>query len=98
VARHLRAPRVFSGAELGTTLDPTPLWFYVLKESELEEGNGGQRIGFVGAEIVSEVLLGLLEIDPQSYFRVQPDWRPTLPIADPGSGFTLVDLVRYATA
>ena len=98
VARQLKAPRVFSGAELGTSLDPTPLWFYVLKESELEEGNAGMRLGYVGAEIVSEVLLGLLETDPQSYFRVQPDWRPTLPIAEPGSGFSLSDLVRYATA
>jgi Animal haem peroxidase len=96
VARHLKAPRVFSGTELGTTLDPTPLWFYILKESEIEEGTNGQHLGFVGAEIVTEVLLGLLEFDPQSYFHVQPDWTPTLPAQEPGK-FTLSDLVRYAT-
>lgn len=96
VARQLKAPRVFSGAELGTALDPTPLWFYILKESELEEGNNGQHLGFVGAEIVAEVLLGLLEIDPQSYLKVDPGWQPTLPVADNERGFTLSDLVRHA--
>jgi hypothetical protein len=94
VAHQLRAPTVLSGAELGTSLEPTPLWFYILKESELE---GGQRLGFVGSEIVAEVLLGLLEVDPQSYFKVRPEWRPTLPAADPGE-FSLTDLVRYATS
>ncbi|MGH2824221.1 MAG: peroxidase family protein, partial [Thermoleophilaceae bacterium] len=94
VARHLRVEKIFTGTELGTELDPTPLWFYVLKESELV--TGGQRLGPVGAEIVCEVLLGLLENDPQSYFRSRPDWRPSVPIADPEDGLTLGDLVRFA--
>ncbi len=94
VARHLRVERVFSGGELGTDLDPTPLWFYILKESELV--TGGARLGPVGAEIVCEVLLGLLELDPQSYFRVQPDWRPTVLAADADAGLTLGDLVQFA--
>lgn len=96
VARQLRVDKVFSGAELGSPLDPTPLWFYILKESELVAG--GQRLGPVGAEIVAEVLLGLLALDPQSYFRVAPDWRPTIPPADDAAGLTLGDLIRFALA
>lgn len=96
VARHLRAPRVFTGAELGAP-EPTPLWFYILKESELhrqEESLGGRRLGPVGARIVAEVLLGLLRGDPQSYFSVNPGWEPTLPKA--GEEFTVADLIKFA--
>jgi hypothetical protein len=96
VARHLRVNSVFSGGELGSQLDPTPLWFYILKESELVEA--GQRLGPVGAQIVCEVLLGLLELDPQGYFKVQPDWEPTLEAADADAGFSLGDLVRFAVS
>jgi hypothetical protein len=90
VAAHLGVP-IHTGAELGTELDPTPLWFYILKESELA---GGQRLGPVGATIVAEVLLGLLNMDPLSFVNLQPDWRPTLPSAAEGH-FTLSDLVNF---
>lgn len=103
VARLMRVPRVFSGAELGAP-EPTPLWFYILKESELvpadeaEPTSVGRHLGPVGGRIVAEVLLGLLELDPRSFVNLEPNWRPTLPTSDgtPGS-FQMSDLVKYAT-
>jgi len=91
-----------SGAQLGTELDPTPLWFYILKEAELtpdETGVGGRRLGPVGGAIVAEVLLGLLKADPSSYVSEDPRWTPTLPGASGADGtFGLADLIAYATA
>ena len=43
----------------------TPLWYYVLKEAELLAD--GLRLGPVGARIVAEVFIGLLQTDPGSY-------------------------------
>ena len=103
VARLMRVPRVFSGAELGAP-EPTPLWFYILKESELvpaDDGDatsGGRNLGPIGGRIVAEVLLGLLELDPRSFVNTEPNWRPTLPTggATPDS-FQMADLVKFAT-
>ena len=93
VAKHLGVkPR--SGAELGAP-EPTPLWFYILKESELD--TGGQLLGRVGARIVAEVLLGLLKADPKSWVNIDPTWSPALPSANPEE-FTLADLVKFATS
>jgi hypothetical protein len=38
-----------------------PLWFYILKEAELQQG--GVRLAAVGGRIVAEVFLGLLKLD-----------------------------------
>ena len=92
VAKQLRAP-VLTGAELGAP-EPTPLWFYILKEAEL---SGGRQLGPVGARIVAEVLLGLLKADPKAWVNVDPTWRPTIPAANPDE-FTLADLVKFANA
>jgi len=100
VARFLGVPQVLTGADLGDVLEPTPLWFYILKEAELkadESGNTGRQLGPAGARIVAEVLLGILKGDPLSYVNVQPTWTPTLAAADPEPGFTLADLVSFAT-
>ena len=43
----------------------TPLWYYVLKEAELVAD--GLHLGPVGGRIVAEVLIGLLQTDPNSY-------------------------------
>lgn len=73
----------------------TPLWFYLLREAEVRAG--GERLGPVGGRIVAEVLIGLLEGDPQSFLRQQRGWRPAgVPAARRGS-FTLADLLRFAT-
>jgi hypothetical protein len=54
----------------------TPLWYYVLKEAEYF--HKGDQLGPVGGRIVAEVLIGLLEGDPTSYLRVEPNWTPTV--------------------
>jgi hypothetical protein len=53
----------------------TPLWYYILKEAELA---GGSRLGDVGSRIVSEVFVGLLQGDPESFLTQNPQWTPSL--------------------
>ena len=71
-----------------------PLWFYILKEAELV-GDGtpegkGRTLGPVGGRIVAEVLVGLLQRDPNSYLYLDSAWKPQLPIArEKGKGRTL---------
>jgi len=91
VARLLGNP-VRSGAELGTELDPTPLWFYMLKEAELDAA--GRHLGPTGATIVAEVFLGLLAFDPSSWLNQEPAWTPTIERA--GERLTLADLIRFS--
>ncbi|MCA1688211.1 MAG: hypothetical protein LC714_06405 [Actinobacteria bacterium] len=71
----------------------TPLWYYVLKEAEVRAE--GEHLGPVGGRIVAEVLLGLLDVDPDSYRNAEPDWRPVLPAMEPGR-FTMADLLVFA--
>lgn len=73
----------------------TPLWFYVLRESQVQAQ--GQHLGAVGGRIVGETLLGLLRADPQSYLQLEPTWVPELPTrsGDPRQ-FDMVDLLTYA--
>ena len=68
----------------------TPLWFYVLKEAEvLHEGD---RLGPVGGRIVGEVLVGIIDADPESFRSVESDWSPTLP-GRRGRTFGLADIL-----
>jgi len=68
----------------------TPLWYYLLKEAEVREG--GERLGPVGSLIVGEVLLAILDGDPESFRSVDRSWRPTLPTRIPDH-FGLADLL-----
>lgn len=52
--------------------EPKTLWYYVLKEAEV---NGG-RLGTVGSIIVCATFAGLLKGDPLSWLNQQPTWRP----------------------
>ena len=70
--------------------DETPLWFYILREADVV--GDGDRLGPVGGRIVGEVLIGLLNADPESYRAVDPGWRPTLPSAD-RAHYSLADLL-----
>lgn len=74
---------------------PAPLWYYVLKEAELL--HEGEQLGPVGATIISETFLGVLDADPKSYLSQEPTWKPTLPAAsgDPAQ-FDMADLLRFA--
>jgi hypothetical protein len=82
--------------ELGLPADwsgETPLWFYILKESEAR--SGGDQLGPVGARIVGEVLVGLIERDSESFRASDRDWRPTL-AGEHERGFGLTDLLENA--
>lgn len=71
----------------------TPLWIYVLKEAAaLHEGD---RLGPVGGRIVGEVLVGIIDSDPESFRSVDRNWRPTLPAHEPGS-FGIADVLAPA--
>jgi Animal haem peroxidase len=67
----------------------TPLWLYVLRESAARRS--GDRLGDVGGLIVSEVLYGIILVDPESYLALDPEWTPTLPARL--DRFRLVDLL-----
>ena len=99
VARALGNEKIFTGAELNAP-EPTPLWFYILKESELEAA--GAHLGATGGRIVAEVLLGLLETDSQSFFSQDPNWSPqtadVVSDADGDGSVGLSDLVHWATS
>jgi hypothetical protein len=69
----------------------TPLWFYILKESELKVE--GKALGPVGARIVAEVFIGLLQGDSTSYLRQNPNWKPTL---GQGQDFKMADLLKFS--
>jgi hypothetical protein len=66
-----------TNAQLGLTepgwKNKAPLWFYILKESELL---GGKKLGPVGGRIIAEVILNLLALDKTSYFNLKPDLSP----------------------
>ena len=53
-------------------------------------------MGPVGGRIVAEVLVGLLQKDPNSYLYLHPVWKPTTPIAPARGQFTMADLLKYA--
>lgn len=77
-----------------TTMDTsTPLFFYILREAEVFED--GLRLGPVGAGIVGEVFIGVLQADESSYLSVMPEWTPTLPSAKPDR-FTMTDFLTFA--
>ncbi len=69
----------------------TPLWYYVLREADVQKG--GDRLGQVGGRIVGEVVVGIIDADPESYRAVDRTWRPTLPAAT-GDGYGIADLIR----
>ena len=74
-----------------------PLWYYILKEAELPPYNA-ERLGPVGGRIVAEVLVGLLQRDPNSYLYLDAAWKPAPPLAPTTGQFTFVDLLRFAGA
>ena len=71
----------------------TPLWFYILRESEIAEN--GLRLGPVGSRIVGEVFIGLLKADADSYLAVDRHWKPVLPSKQAGQ-FHITDLLTFA--
>ena len=76
-------------AQLTTFLADTPLWFYVLREAELNEG----RLTGVGARIIAETFHRAMEGSTHSIVR-DPGWRPSIgPVAN---RFRMADLLVFA--
>jgi len=58
----------------------TPLWFYILREAAIK--TGGSQLGPIGGRIVAEVLIGLLDLDPESVRHAPATWRPSASLVD----------------
>jgi Animal haem peroxidase len=93
IARHLGVP-VLTAEQVGLTehgwAGETPLWFYILKEAAVM--HEGDRLGPVGGRIVGEVLVGIIDADPESFRSIEPNWTPTLPARRDGD-FGLADIL-----
>lgn len=101
IAREMGAPQLSSAdlAELepiaSSFVNSTPLLYYILKEAEVVQK--GDRLGPVGGRIVAEVFIGLLQLDPRSYLKAQPNWVPTLPtLAGVPESFRMSDFLTFA--
>ena len=86
--------RIGPAALLGLT-DPrwggkVPLWFGILKESDLV--TGGRQLGPTGGRIVAEVILGLIDKDQSSYFNTPQPWSPA------EGDFHIADLLTLVNA
>jgi hypothetical protein len=58
----------------------TPLWYYILREADVRcQGN---RLGPLGARIVGDVLVGLLDLDPSSVRHAPANWQPRASLVD----------------
>lgn len=107
VAKHMRIKNPLTPAEIASDSNgstdgaaakaqglhtATPLWYYILKEAKVR--NNGERLGPVGSIIISEVFVGLVHGDHNSFIWQQKNWKPTLPSANAGD-FTFADLLRF---
>lgn len=92
VARHMERPDTeieavmnrVSAMSDGKITNGAPLWLYILAEAEVigrETSPGtfesGEGLGPIGARIVAEVLIGLLEFDSHSYLGANRNWKPS---------------------
>jgi hypothetical protein len=77
-------------AELGWTGE-TPLWLYILEEAEVL--HAGDRLGPVGGRIVGDVLVGIIDADPESFRTIDPEWTPTLLPGRRTGAFGLADIL-----
>ncbi len=84
-----------------------PLWFYVLAEAQytwcsraralagddLAKNTLPGHLGPVGARLVAETFVALMELDPDSVLHAPRHWQPTY---GQGPRFGMVDLIRTA--
>ena len=77
--------------EAGGFHETTPLWYYILRESQVQEQ--GLRLGQVGSRIVVEVFHGLIEASPHSILG-ETAWTPSLPAV--GDHYTFAELLAFA--
>lgn len=83
VARLLEQPPL-SAEEIGAAgvgwRGETPLWYYILREADVR--CAGDALGPVGARIVGEVIVGLLDRDATSVRYAPNDWQPVASLLD----------------
>jgi len=68
------------GAEKAGWPGETPLWYYILREADVR--CNGNRLGPVGARIVGEVLVGLLDLDLSSVRHAPAAWQPRMSLIE----------------
>ncbi len=58
----------------------------------------GRTLGPVGGRIVGEVLIGLMQLNRNSYLSANPRWRPTLfdRLGRQTGDFKMVDFLTFA--
>jgi len=78
-----------SDEQRAAVLANTPLWFYILREAEFNNG----LLGGVGGRIVAEVFHRAMEGSRTSIVR-DPSWRPTL--GPDRKTFRMTDLLLFA--
>ena len=76
-------------AQRDDVLTKTPLWFYILREAEFNDG----KLAGVGARIVAETIHRAIEGSTHSIVR-DPAWRPSLGPSD--TTFRMPDLLFFA--
>ncbi|MEM6385495.1 MAG: heme peroxidase family protein [Pseudomonadota bacterium] len=77
-AEELTSGQTGEAVSTGGFAEATPLWFYILREAEVQ--TGGATLGQLGSRLVAETLVGLTLCDPSSYWH-QPGadrgrWHP----------------------
>ena len=73
----------------------TPLWYYILREAEVQES--GKHLGEVGGTIVGETIVGLLQVDPQSFIHPtneNEDWDVDLSV-NKDKNVKMLDVIDY---
>ena len=82
---HVKRRPELRGAEISDKriVEGAPLWLYILAEAEMVgretrygQFDQGEGLGPVGGRIVSEVMIGLLELDETSYLGENRNWMP----------------------
>lgn len=80
-------------ADNGLLLAKTPLWYYVLREAEVQ--TGGNSLGELGSVLVAGTIINLLKADSTSYLFNK--WDPSCsPLPTKRPLVTMMDLFRFA--
>lgn len=106
IAHHMERPEdeianvvgLISEQTKGDITSGAPLWYYILAEAEVigrETSDGsfepGEGLGPVGATIVAETIIGLLEFDTSSYLGANRNWEPKAEFDNMGKIMSVFD-------
>ncbi len=78
----------------GGMTEATPLWYYILREAEVTEGD---TLGPLGSRIVAETLVGLIIQDDQSYWHEGSGNGSWTPADVPIGGNAITDFPKMLT-